>query len=115
MSKPVAPYSPFREDGNTVFFAGQIGQVDGAVVDGGIQAELEQTFANISTLLSEAEIDKNDIVKATVLLADINDYAAMNEVYGAFFDGKKPARSAYAVDDLPLGALVEIELIGTRS
>jgi 2-iminobutanoate/2-iminopropanoate deaminase len=115
MSKPVGPYSPFREAGSTVLFSGQIGQVDGVVVDGGLEAELDQTIANLEAVLSDAGVSKDDVVKATVFLTDMNNYAAMNEKYLAFFDGVRPARSAVAVRELPLGAQVEIELIGHKS
>ncbi len=114
MSKPIAPYSPFREADGLIFFSGQIGHADGSLVEGGIQAELEQVFINISALLSETNLTPNDIVKATVLLADIADYETMNDAYGSFFSDVKPARSAYAIGALPRGARVEIELIGQR-
>lgn len=115
MSKPIAPYSPFRESQDLVFFAGQIGQTDGTLVEGGIEAELKQVFVNISDLLNQTGLKPNDIIKATVLLADIDNYAIMNDIYGAFFADQKPARSAYAIDALPRGAAVEIELIGKRN
>lgn len=112
----IGPYSQAVEVNGTVYASGQI-PIDpstGEFVEGGIKEQTEQVFKNIKAVLSEAGLTMDNIVKTTVLLADIADFAAMNEVYASQFDGTFPARSAFAVRDLPKGALVEIEIIAVR-
>lgn len=107
--KPVGPYTPLVKAGPWLVCSGQIGIANGAVVEGGIEAELRQAFVNLKGLLA-AEGAKLDVVtKTTVFLVDMADYAAMNEIYVDEFDDHRPARSAIAVHQLPLGAQVEIE------
>lgn len=112
----VGPYSQAIEVNNTVYVSGQlpIDPSNGNFPDGGIKAQTEQSFKNIKAILAEAGLTVNHIVKTTVLLADISDFGAMNEVYADQFNGTFPARSAFAVKDLPKGALVEIEVIAVR-
>lgn len=110
MSKPVGPYTPIVRAGDTLYVSGQIGLADGAVVDG-IEAQVHQALTNMAKLLESEGATLTDVVKTTVLLDDIADYAAMNEVYIEMFGDHRPARAAFAVDALPLGALVEIEAI----
>ena len=81
---------------------------------GGIGEQTKQSFANIKAILNEAGLTVDNIVKTTVLLSDINDFTAMNEVYTSQFGDAYPARSAFAVKDLPKGALVEIEVIAAK-
>ena len=109
MSKPVGPYSPIVRTGAWLVCSGQVGIVDGALVDG-FAAQCRQVFANIRTVLASEGGSLTDVVKATVFLVDMGQYAEMNEIYVEEFDGHRPARSAVAVAALPLGALVEIEV-----
>ncbi|MDR2121225.1 MAG: RidA family protein [Tannerella sp.] len=109
----IGPYSQAVLAGNIFFVSGQLGidPVTNAFVEGGVQAQTLQAFNNIKAILSEAGYTMRDIVKTTVFLADMADFAAMNEVYAARFDGNFPARSAVAVKTLPKNGLVEIEVI----
>ncbi len=111
MSKPVGPYSPVVRAGELLFTAGQIGIVDGALVPGGLAAEAHQALSNVRDVLATEGATLDDVVKVTVFLADMGDYAAVNEIYAEHFGDHRPARSAVAVAGLPLGALVEIEAI----
>lgn len=112
----IGPYSQAIEVNDTIYASGQIpiNPATGEFVSGGIKEQTEQVFKNIKAILSEAGLSTDNIVKTTVLLADIADFTAMNEVYAAQFSGTFPARSAFAVKDLPKGALVEIEVIAVR-
>jgi 2-iminobutanoate/2-iminopropanoate deaminase len=94
--------------GDWLICSGQVGQRDGKLVEG-VPAQTAQCIANLAALLSSAGADLSRVVKTTVFMTDINDYAAVNEAYTAAFGDHRPARSAVAVDGLPLGALVEIE------
>ena len=113
MSKPVGPYTPIVRGGDLLFTAGQVGIANGAIVEGGLEAELRQVFANLRGVLSSANASLADVVKTTVFLVDMDDYATMNEIYMEEFGEHRPARSAVAVAKLPLGAQVEIEAIAT--
>jgi 2-iminobutanoate/2-iminopropanoate deaminase len=99
--------------GDLIFLSGQLGALPGVnppqLVEGGIEAETRQTFENISAVLDAAGATLADIVKCTVFLADIEDYAAMNAVYIQYFPNDPPARAAFAATGLALGALVEID------
>jgi 2-iminobutanoate/2-iminopropanoate deaminase len=109
----VGPYSQAIIANGMVFTAGQVGLVPGtkSLVEGGIQEQTGQVFNNLSAVLAEAGCTLADVVKTTVFLKDMNDFAAMNEVYATFFDGQFPARSTVQVAKLPLDALVEIECV----
>jgi 2-iminobutanoate/2-iminopropanoate deaminase len=109
VSKPVGPYSPVVRAGEWVICSGQIGAVDGVLVDGGVRGQTLQALANLTGLLADQGGSLGDVVKTTVFLAHISDYAAVNEIYARAFGDHRPARSAVAVAGLPLGALVEIE------
>ena len=109
MSKPVGPYTPIVRAGDWLICSGQVGISDGAIVEGGVQAELRQAMANMAGLLEGEGASMADVVKTTVFLADMTHYAAMNEVYIELFGDHRPARSAVAVAELPIGALIEIE------
>lgn len=113
MSKPVGPYTPIVRGGDLLFTAGQVGIADGKIVDGGLESELRQVFANLRGVLSSANASLADVVKTTVFLVDMDDYATMNEIYMEEFGDHRPARSAVAVAKLPLGAQIEIEAIAT--
>lgn len=112
----IGPYSQAIEANGTIYASGQIpiDPATGEFVTGGIKEQTEQAFKNIKAILAEAGLTTDNIVKTTVLLADIADFAAMNEIYATQFKGTFPARSAFAVRDLPKGALVEIEIIAVR-
>ena len=112
----IGPYSQAIEVNNTIYVSGQlpIDPKTGQFPAGGVKEQTQQSFNNIKAILAEVGLTTDHIVKTTVLLANIEDFAAMNEVYTAQFDGSYPARSAFAVKDLPKGALVEIEIIAAR-
>lgn len=114
--KVVGPYSPAVEAGEFIYFSGQIpiDYTTGKIIDGDIKAQAQQCLKNLSELLETVDINSDKIVKTTVYLADINDFAAVNEVYGAYFKPPYPARTAIAVAALPLGSKVEIEVIAKR-
>ena len=109
MSTPVGPYTPVVRAGDFVITSGQVGIRDGALVDGGLRAELTQAMANLVTVLESAGATLADVVKTTVFLTEMADYAEMNEVYTDALGDLRPARSAVAVAALPVGACVEIE------
>ena len=111
-AKPVGPYSPAIRWGNLVFCSGQTGvdPATGKLADG-VAAQVRQTLKNISVLLAGAGTDLAQALKTTVYLTDMNDFATMNGVYGEFFPQDPPGRTTVAVKALPLGALVEIEVI----
>ena len=109
----IGPYSQAIKVGELVFVSGQlpIAPATGAFAEGGIKELTRQSLTNMKAILEEAGTSIANVVKTTVFLADMNDCAAMNEVYAEFFAAPFPARSAVAVKTLPKGALVEIECI----
>ena len=111
----IGPYSQAIEANGFVYASGQlpIDPATGQMPDG-IQAQTRQALTNARAILETAGLGMHDVVKTTVLLADIADFAAMNEVYSQFFGEPYPARSAFAVKAVPKGALVEIECIAAR-
>ncbi len=112
----VGPYSQAIEANGTLYISGQV-PLDPAtakIVDGGIKEQTEQVMKNIEAILTEAGYTFADVVKSTCLLANIEDFKAMNEVYASYYSENPPARAAFAVKDLPLGALVEIETIAVK-
>jgi 2-iminobutanoate/2-iminopropanoate deaminase len=109
MSKPVGPYTPIVRAGEWLVVSGQVGLRDGQLVSGGLQDELRQALENLRGLLESEGATTDQVVKTTVFLTHMRDYAAMNETYIEFFGDHRPARSAVAVVELPIGALVEIE------
>lgn len=111
MAKPVGPYSSFVRAGSWVFTSGQVGIVDGKLVEGGFDAQLAQVLTNLRGVLADAGVTPDQVAKCTVFLTDMADFAALNERYSAFFGAHRPARSAVAVAALPLGAVVEIEAV----
>jgi 2-iminobutanoate/2-iminopropanoate deaminase len=114
--KAVGPYSQAVEANGTLYISGQlpINPKTSKFVDGGIKEQTAQCLKNIEAILIAAEYSIDDVVKSTVLLDDINDFAAMNEVYAEFYTSQQPARVAFEVARLPLGALVEIETVAVK-
>ncbi|WP_019239643.1 MULTISPECIES: RidA family protein [Enorma] len=108
----LGPYSSAVRAGDTLYLSGQLG-IDPATGElaEGVEAQARQAMQNIAAVLEEAGASFDDVVKMTVLLADIDDFAAVNEVYGSFLAAPYPARSAFQVAAIPKGALVEIEAI----
>ena len=109
MATPVGPYTPIVRADDWLVCSGQVGLADGRLVDGGVASQVTQAIANIAALLEQEGASLTDVVKTTVFLVDIGDYAAMNDAYIAAFGDHRPARSAVAVAALPIGALVEVE------
>ena len=111
----IGPYSQAIEIGGMLFASGQI-PVDPATgeVPEGITAQAEQSCKNVGAILAEAGLGYENVVKTTCFLADMADFAAMNEVYSTFFKEPFPARSAVAVKALPKGALVEVECVAVK-
>lgn len=112
----VGPYSQAIAFGDLVYTAGQIAldKDTGKLVEGDVQRQAEKVLENLKAVLEAAGSGLDQVVKTTVFLQNMSDYAAVNEVYGRFFSGSAPARSAVAVAALPLGALVEIEAVALR-
>lgn len=108
-SKPLGPYSPAVRAGDFLVVSGQTGSVDGKLVPGGLAAECPQVLRNLQAVLEANGATMADVVKTTVFLTDMGDFAAMNERYVAAFGDHRPARSTVQVAGLPLGACVEIE------
>lgn len=109
MSKPVGPYSPVLRAGDWVILSGQLGLADGQLVEGGVPAQVHQIFANARGLLAAAGASLEQVVKCTVFLADMADFAAMNGAYVEEFAGHRPTRSTVGNVTMALGAVVEIE------
>lgn len=109
----IGPYSQVVQVGNLVCTSGQIpiDPATGVFVEGGIKEQTRQSLLNVKAILEEAGLTMSDVVKTTVFMADMNDFADMNAVYAEFFTEPYPARSAVAVKTLPKGAMVEIEVI----
>ena len=112
----IGPYSQAIEANGFVFASGQlpIDPATGAFPEGGVKEQTRQSILNAQAILAAAGLSLSNVVKTTVFLADMGDFAAMNEVYASFFTSPFPTRSAVAVKTLPKGALVEIECIAAR-
>lgn len=111
----IGPYSQAIDAKSMVFASGQIPlNPETGEIPEGIKAQTEQSLANVKAILAAADLTVDNVVKTTVFLADMNDFAAMNEVYAATFTEPYPARSAVAVKTLPKNVLVEIEVIAVR-
>jgi 2-iminobutanoate/2-iminopropanoate deaminase len=114
--KAVGPYSQAVESNGMLFISGQV-PIDpaiGKIVEGGIKEQTHQVMKNIGEILKAAGYEYKDVVKSTCLLSDMDNFAAMNEVYAQYYAENPPARAAYGVVRLPLGALVEIETIAIK-
>ncbi|MBD5266896.1 MAG: RidA family protein [Bacteroides sp.] len=111
----IGPYSQAIDTGSMLFASGQIpiNPADGSIPEG-IEAQTKQSLANVKAILDAAGLSVDNVVKTTVFLADMGDFAAMNEVYAQVFTAPFPARSAVAVKTLPKNVLVEIEVIAVR-
>ena len=109
----IGPYSQAVRVGNLVYTSGQIpiNPATGVFAEGGIKEQTRQSLLNVKAILEAAGLTMSDVVKTTVFMADMNDFADMNAVYAEFFSEPYPARSAVAVKALPKGALVEIEVV----
>ncbi len=114
--KAIGPYSQAIEAGNTLYISGQvpINPATGKIESTNITDQTEQVMKNIQAILKAAGYSFEQVVKSTCLLSDISNFAAMNEVYGKYYSQNPPARAAFAVKDLPLGALIEIETIAVK-
>lgn len=113
----IGPYSQAILVDKTLYASGQLGidPATGDFVPGGVTEQTEQVFRNIKAILAEAGLSMSDVVKTTCFLADMADFAAMNEVYARQFEGTFPARSAVAVRTLPKNGLVEIEVLAIKA
>jgi len=112
----IGPYSQAIEANGTLYISGQI-PIDpktGKVIEGGIKEQAQQVLANIGAILKEAGYDYTHVVKSTCLLANMDDFKEMNEVYAQYYKENPPARAAYGVVKLPLGVLIEIETIAVK-
>jgi len=114
--KAIGPYSQAIEIDGTLYVSGQVPLVPETmkVVEGGIAEQTLQVMENIGAILEEAGYKYNDVIKSTCLLSDMSDFKAMNEVYGQFYQEDPPARAAFAVKELPLGVLIEIETVAVK-
>ncbi|WP_405207868.1 RidA family protein [Aquimarina sp. LLG6339-5] len=114
--KENAPFSDAVQVGDLYFLSGQVGMnhTTRKLVEGGIEAETKQTLENIKAVLEHHDMNMNDVVKCTVILSDINDFAAFNKVYKTYFPNK-PARTTFAAKGLAVGAKIEIECVASKS
>ncbi|MCB2226521.1 MAG: RidA family protein [Desulfarculaceae bacterium] len=114
----IGPYSQARWAGDILYTSGQLGvdPASGEFVDGGVAGQARQALTNLGAVLEAADLGWGQVVKTTVFLTDMGDFAAVNEVYASFFEGAAalPARSCIAVAGLPRGGLVEVELVARR-
>lgn len=114
--KAIGPYSQAIETNGMLFISGQV-PIDpstGKIVEGGIREQTGQVMKNIGSILKAAGYDYSDVVKSTCLLSDMANFGEMNEIYGSYYTENPPARAAYGVVRLPLGAMIEIETIAAK-
>lgn len=112
----IGPYSQAIEANGTLYISGQIpvNPKTSKIVEGGVREQAEMVMKNIEAILTEAGYTFGDVIKSTCLLSDMSNFAVMNEVYGSRYPENPPARAAFAVKELPLGVLVEIETIAVK-
>jgi 2-iminobutanoate/2-iminopropanoate deaminase len=112
----IGPYSQAVEANGTLYISGQVAidPATGKLVEGGITEQTTQVLKNVKAILIAAGYTLTDVVKSTCLLSDMSDFRAMNEVYAQFYTSEQPARAAFAVKALPLGALIEIETVAVK-
>ncbi len=112
----LGPYSQAVEINNTLYISGQVAvdPLSGSIVQGGISEQTEQVLKNVGAILEEAGYSYDDVVSSTCLLSDMSAFKAMNEVYERFYRSNQPARAAFAVKELPLGALLEIVTVAAK-
>ena len=115
-SSPIGPYSQAVEAGNMLFISGQVAKepVTGNLITSDIKSETKQVMENLKAILAAAGFDFSQVVKTTIFLSDMKNFAPMNEVYGSYFTGDFPARETVAVVGLPLNVNVEISMIAVR-
>ncbi|MEO5674575.1 MAG: RidA family protein [Chitinophagales bacterium] len=113
---PIGPYSQAVEAGNLIFISGQVAKdpASGKLILSDIRSETKQVMENLKAILQTANADFSQVVKTTIFLSDMNNFSAMNEVYGSYFSGDYPARETVGVSGLPLGVNVEISMIAVR-
>jgi 2-iminobutanoate/2-iminopropanoate deaminase len=111
MSKPLGPYTPVVRAGDFIFVSGQLGIVDGSLVEGGVAAQTRQAVANLAAQLDTMGATLTDVVKTTCFLVDMDVFATFNDAYVDAFGTHRPARSTIAVRELPAGGHVEIEAV----
>ena len=113
----IGPYSQAVEVNGTLYISGQVPLIPDTmkIAEGGITEQTEQVMRNIEAILKAAGYAFSDVVKSTCLLSDMANFKAMNEVYGKYYAENPPARAAFAVKELPLGVLIEIETIAVKS
>ena len=113
IAPPAGPFSPAIRAGNTVYLSGQVAQdpVTGRLIDGDVERQTEQILENVDAVLRAASLTLRDVVKVGVFLADMRDFQAMNAVYAKWFEAPYPARTTVAVAALPLGAMVEMDVV----
>lgn len=114
--RAIGPYSQAIEANGTLYISGQvpIDPLTGKIVEGGIREQTEQVMKNIGAILEAAGYSFSDVIKSTCLLSNMDNFAEMNAVYGKYYQENSPARAAYSVVRLPLGALIEIETIAYK-
>lgn len=111
----VGPYCHAKLAGNTLYTSGQLGLIPATgELPAGVEAQAKQALDNLGAVLQAAGMDYSDVVKTTVFLADINDFAAINTIYAEYFTGEAPARSCVQVAALPKGALFEVEAVAVK-
>lgn len=113
---PIGPYSHAVLSGNTLYVSGQVGKnaASGELILGDIKSETKQVMENVKAILTEAGMDFTHVVKTTIFLTDMNNFAAVNEIYGSFFKSDFPARETVQVSKLPLNVNVEISVIAVK-
>lgn len=111
MSTPIGPYRPIVRAGDFLFVSGQLGVVDGELVEGGVAAQTAQLVKNLTALLESEGATLASVVKTTCFLADMDDFQTFNTAYVEALGNHRPARSTFAVKGLPLGAGVEVEAV----
>ncbi|MFH0999924.1 MAG: RidA family protein [Bacteroidota bacterium] len=114
--KALGPYSQAVEANGTLYISGQIPIVPetNKVIEGGITEQTTQVMKNIAAILDAAGYSFSDVVKSTCLLSDMSNFTAMNAVYGSYYTSNHPARAAFAVKELPLGVMIEIETVAVK-
>lgn len=115
IARPVGPFSPAVRGENVIYLSGQVGQdpATGKVIEGGVGAQAARALENVKVVLEAAGRSMGDVLRVGIFLVDMKDFAAVNEVYARYFSAPYPARTTVAVAALPLGALVEIEVIAS--
>jgi 2-iminobutanoate/2-iminopropanoate deaminase len=117
LAPPVGPFSHAVRAGELVFLSGQVGQdpASGKLIQGGVRQQTKQIFANIVVLLKDLGLTLHDVVKVNVFLTSMSNFAEMNALYGEHFGKPYPARTTVAISELPLGALVEMEMVARKA